>query len=217
LILLVSFTFAAFILGVAREDSPHRKELRFLRKVGSLFLLLIIAVVLVSNARRWANLPQWWFSSEQILFRRILSHQRVIPSLVKALAVNIINPALVYLSFSFIPESLMNGLRNWLKRRFAWANRHLQKINGGGSRFNNSYVSFLISSEKRKEVILRTISSYKYEYLALFLFSLVPYIGAAVVFTGKALEVRFELIPIWLGKIVKIMALSTIAYFAYFI
>ncbi len=167
---------------------------------------------------------QWWLTSGQILFRRFLAHQDMLRALGTALGVNLGGLLTLYVPINLlIPETGFEKTRSYLKSKFSWINSHLERINGAANNVSNGYLSLGGATEKHKKAVFELVKGYKYDYLTVFGLSVlpIPFLGTAMtagaIFTVKALEIRFGLLVIVMAKIVKVFALASIAYFAYFL
>ncbi len=167
---------------------------------------------------------QWWLTSDQILFRRFLEHESMIFSLATGLGINLWGLITLYLPIKFlIPEDAIEKVRAYLRRRFPLFRRHLDSVEDLTDNFDDSYWGLLKSKEIRDEAISKLIDTYGYDYLFVFGLSVlpVPFLGTIMtggaIFAVEALDIRFGLVVIVLAKIVKVFALATIAYFAYFL
>lgn len=167
---------------------------------------------------------QWWLTSDQILFRRFMAHESMLQSLIFALAINLWGSFVLYVPLNFlIPKEKYIEIRNYLQNKFPFVERHWKKANELSEDFENSRLGLLKSSERREKAISRLIDTYGYDYLIIFFLSAVPVpflstaMTAGALFAVETFEIRFGLVAIVLGKISKVFALASIAFFAYFI
>ena len=167
---------------------------------------------------------QWWLTSDQILFRRFLGHESLISSLLIGIGINFWGVFVLYVPINFlIPKDVILRFRDYLKEKFPLIKHHLERINQVSEEFEGGYLGLLRSKEKRDRAISDLIEAYEYDYIAIFALSCIPIPFLSTVMTGgaifavEALEIRYGLFVIVLGKLVKVFALAAIAYFAYFL
>ena len=167
---------------------------------------------------------QWWLTSDQILFRRFLGHESLISSLLISIGINLWGVFVLYVPINFlIPKETLIRFRDYLKRKFPLIRHHLERINEVSEEFEAGQLGLLESKERRDQAISDLIETYEYDYIAVFLLSSIPIPFLGTVMTGgaifavEALEIRYGLFVIVLGKLVKVFALAAIAYFAYFL
>ncbi len=167
---------------------------------------------------------QWWLTSDQILFRRFLAHESLISSLLISIGINLWGVFVLYVPINFlIPKETLIRFRDYLKRKFPLIRHHLERINEVSEEFEDGQLGLLKSKERRDRAISNLIETYEYDYIAVFLLSSIPIPFLGTVMTGgaifavEALEIRYGLFVIVLGKLAKVFALAAIAYFAYFL
>lgn len=167
---------------------------------------------------------QWWWTSNQILFRRFLAHQDMLQSLGAALGINFWGLLTLYLPINYlIPRAGFERTRNYFKNKFPRINSHLERINGVANSVSNGHFSLGGTTEKNKKAVFELVKGYKYDYLTVFGLAVlpIPFLGviltAGAIFTVETLEIRFGLLVIVIAKIAKVFALASIAYFAYFL
>ena len=167
---------------------------------------------------------QWWLSSDQILFRRFLNHEAMIFSLAVALGINIWGVFVLYVPINLlIPESKIERLRTYLRERFPGLNNHFERINESIGNMDVDRLNLLTSKENRNRAISKLIAAYEYDYIFIFLLSVFPVPILGTIFTGGAifaietLEIRYGLLVVIFAKLVKVFALASVAYFAYFL
>ena len=167
---------------------------------------------------------QWWLSSDQILFRRFLNHEAMLLSLAFALLINIWGVFVLYVPINFlIPKDKVEKVRSYLREKFPRLNRHFERIHDSTLNREDDRLDLLRSKEKRNKAISGLIETYEYDYFFIFLLSAFPIPFLSTVMTGgaifatKALEIRYGLFVIIVAKIMKVFALSAVAYFAYFL
>lgn len=167
---------------------------------------------------------QWWLTSDQILFRRFLEHREMILSLGIGLGINILGVFSLYLPINFlIPETKIKKIRTYLRTNFPSLRRHLKRVENFTDDFENGQLVFSEFKENRKKAISKLIDTYEYDYLFIFGLSClpIPFLGAIMtvgaLFAIETLEIRFGLLVVILAKVIKVFALASIAYFAYFL
>jgi hypothetical protein len=167
---------------------------------------------------------QWWLTSDQILFRRFLGHESLISSLLISIGINLWGLLVLYVPINFlIPRDTIIRFRDYLKKKFPPIKHHLERTNQVSKEFENGHLGLLKSKEKRDRAISDLIETYEYDYIAIFALSCIPIPFLGTVMTGgaifavEALEIRYGLFVIVLGKLVKVFALAAIAYFAHFL
>jgi len=167
---------------------------------------------------------QWWLTSDQILFRRFLVHEKMIHSLAISLGVNLWGLFTLYIPIKFlIPEDALEKLRSYLKRKSSLIRRHLERVENFTETYEDGRFGLLKSKERRDEAISELIDTYEYDYMFVFGLSVlpIPFLGTIMtggaIFAVEALEIRFGILVIIIAKVVKVFALATIAYFAYFL
>lgn len=179
----------------------------------------------LQKASHVANLFfQWWLTSDQILFRRFLSHEAMIFSLAVALGINLWGLFVLYVPINLlIPKKKIKRFRAYLRLKFPWFKRHLARLDNLSDNSGNSSLAILRSKEKRGKVISTLIDTYGYDYLTIFGLSFfpIPFLGTlmtgAALFAVEALEIKFGMAVIIFAKIAKVFSLASIAYFAYFL
>ena len=167
---------------------------------------------------------QWWLSSDQILFRRFLNHEVMPLSLAVALLINLWGVFVLYVPINFlIPKDTIERMRSYLRKKFPRLNHHFERIHDSTIHREDEKFGLLRSKEKRDRAISDLIETYEYDYLFIFFLSAVPIPFLSTIMTGgaifatKTLEIRYGLLVIIIAKIIKVFALSAIAYFAYFL
>ncbi|MFP4646754.1 MAG: hypothetical protein ACLFN4_03910 [Candidatus Acetothermia bacterium] len=167
---------------------------------------------------------QWWLASDQILFRRFLNHEAMIFSLGVALGINLWGVFVLYLPINFlIPQQTLERTRSYLRNKFPRLKRHLDKINDSITDLEGDRFALLKSKERRERAISDFIEAYRYDYLFIFLLSVfpIPFLGTIMtggaIFAVETLEIRLGFVVILIAKVIKVFALSSIAYFAYFL
>jgi len=166
---------------------------------------------------------QWWLTSDQILFRHFLEHQAMFFALGAGLGINVAGALGIYFPINYlIPESRIEKIRNYLENKFPFLERHLKRADNFTDNFEDSKLN-LLKVNKRKKVISKLIETYEYEYIAIFLLSVLPVPFLALIMTTgalfavKTLKIRFGLFVVLFAKVVKVFALASIAYFAHYL
>lgn len=166
---------------------------------------------------------QWWLTSDQILFRHFLEHRAILFALGAGLGINIAGALGIYFPLNyFIPESKIQKIRNYLEKKFPFLEKHLKRADNFTNNFEESKFN-LLKVNKRKKVISKLIEAYEYDYIAIFLLSVlpIPFLGTIMtvgaLFTVKTLKIRLGLFVVLFAKVVKVFALASIAYFAYYL
>ncbi len=167
---------------------------------------------------------QWWLTSDQILFRHFLRHEAMFFALGIGLGINLWGVFVLYIPINFlVPKAKIEELRSYLKNRFPLIKRHLKRVEDFRKDFENDQSNLLTSRESRDKAISRLIETYEYDYLFVFGLSFlpVPFLGTIMtggaIFAIEALEIQYGLAVILFAKIVKVFALASVAYFAYFL
>lgn len=168
---------------------------------------------------RFLEFLQWWWTSNQILFRRFLAHQDMLRALGAALGINFWGLLTLYVPINLlIPKAGFERTRNYLRNKFPRINSHLERINGVANSVSNGHLSLGGTTEKNKKAVFELVKGYKYDYLTLFGLTVLPlpFLGlpltAGAIFAVETLEIRFGLLVIVMAKIVKVFALASIAY-----
>ena len=167
---------------------------------------------------------QWWLTSDQLLFRRFLSHEAMILSLAISLGINLWGVLVLYLPINFlIPKAKLKRFKAYLRLKFPRFNQHLKRIDRFSEDRDDGSSAYLRSKEKRGKMISKLIDTYGYDYLVVFVLSFfpIPFLGTimtgAALFAVETLEIRFGLAVVMLAKIAKVFSLASIAYFAHFL
>lgn len=214
----VSIVLAVLLLSLRRADVPRKKTVGLV--ISSFFVFVLVKLGIYFQAAfieafRAVNIfVQWWLSSDQILFRRFLSHQAMGRALALGITVNIIGPLMIYLPVEFlVPSETIAEVRNWLERKLPL----LKRLNG----HENG-----VRSDEIKNFAFNLVKQYEehnFEYLCIFLLSLLPLpfvsaiLTAGIILAVETFEIKYGIVVIIFAKVVKVLGLSTIAYFAYFI
>lgn len=228
MIAIISIALAVLVLGIHRKDVFQKRRMIGLLVV-SLFIFGLVQLTMHSKVAL-NDTPylikifvQWWLTSDQILFRRFLSHQSMLSALLIGIAVNIWGPVVLYLPIKFlIPKEAIEKFKRFLWSKFPRLKQHLEKVNEAVNGSNNDFILFK-SPEERKKAIAELVDSYKYDYLGLLVLAIppIPFVAALLtggaVFASESLKIKYGLLVIIMGKIIKVFGLATIAYFAYFI
>jgi len=167
---------------------------------------------------------QWWLGSDQILFRRFLNHEAMLLSLAVALLINLWGVFVLYVPINFlIPKDTIERVRSYLLKRFPRLKSHFERIRDSLNDGEGNLFDLIATKESRDEAISELIETYEYDYLFIFFLSAfpVPFLGTIMtggaIFAVETLEIRYGLVVIIVAKIMKVFALSVVAYFAHFL
>ena len=148
----------------------------------------------------------------------------MILSLFIGLGINIFGVFSLYLPINFLmPQEIIKKTRDYLKRKFPSIRRHLQRLENMGDSIEDGRLFVNDFREKRKEDIFKLVEAYEYDYLFVFLLSClpIPFLGTfmtvVAIFVVETLRIRYGILLIVASKIIKVFALASIAYFAYFL